>query len=168
MALKRETINRRIKNEPADATLICKPSPIQGHGLFTAAAIPKGDRVIEYVGDNIDSHEMLRRCAAGNFYIFALRDEQYVDGDVKQNLARFINHSCHPNCEILWEDEQIWINACREIAAGEEITFNYCYDLEDYRCYPCRCGSPNCVGYIVAEEFFDHVRKQNGIRDASA
>jgi len=124
--------------------------------------------VIEYVGEKIGSREMLRRCAAGNFFIFALRDGEYVDGSVEYNLARFINHGCDPNCEIRWEEDRIWIVARRDIAAGEEVMFNYSYDLEDYRHHPCRCGSLRCVGYIVAEPFFDHVRGQNALRNASA
>ena len=80
------------------------------------------------------------------------------------NPARIINHSCAPNCEAELENERIWIVATRDIGAGEEITFNYGYDLEDYKEYVCRCGSPQCVGYIVAEEFFEHVlsRKAGG------
>ena len=76
------------------------------------------------------------------------------------NPARFINHSCAPNCEAEVKDGQIWIVAGRDLKVGEEITFNYGFDLEDYRLYPCRCGAPACVGYIVAEEFFPHVRRQ--------
>jgi SET domain-containing protein len=148
--------------------LVCKPSRIEGMGLFAAAPIPKETRVIEYVGEKIDSDEMLRRCAAGNFYIFALGEGQYIDGKSENNLARFINHSCEPNCEIRWEGEQVWIIASRDMRAGEEVTYNYSYDLEDYRHYPCHCGSSRCAGYIVAEEFFDHVRSQSQLRHANA
>ena len=75
------------------------------------------------------------------------------------NPARLLNHSCAPNCEAELQDEHIWIVATRDIPAGEEVTFNYGYDLVDYRDYPCQCGAPGCVGYMVAEEFFEHVLK---------
>ena len=54
---------------------------------------------------------------------------------------------------------QIWISALRDILSGEEVTFNYGFDLVDYREYPCHCGQPQCVGYMVAEEFFEHIRR---------
>ena len=68
-----------------------------------------------------------------------------------------MNHSCSPNCEAQNMDGGIWIIALRDIRAGEEITFNYNYDLTDYKEHPCRCGAPNCVGFILAEEFFSSV-----------
>src|SRR6266850_5192355 len=145
-------------------SLVRKPSGIHGAGLFAARAILKGAQVIEYVGEKIDGQEMLRRCAAGNHYIFKLNNIDYLDGKAESNLARYINHSCDPNCAIQWKEDRIWIVAGRDIPAGEEITFNYSYDLEEYRNYPCRCGSSQCVGYIVAEELFQHVRKQNQLR----
>ena len=151
-----------------NAKLICKPSPIQGMGLFAAAPVPSHTRVIDYVGEKIGTDEMLRRCAAGNFFIFALRNGEYIDGSADHNLARFINHSCDPNCEMHWDENSLWIVTLRHIVAREEITFNYAYDLEDYRRHPCHCGSPHCVGYIVAEQFFDHVRGQNELRNANA
>ncbi len=144
-----------------NAHLVRSSSGIHGAGLFATAPIVKDTMVIEYVGEKIDSQEMLRRCAAGNHYIFKLNTTDYLDGEHKSNFARYINHSCEPNCTIRWEHDRIWIVADRHIGAGEEITFNYSYDLEDYRHYPCRCGSVQCVGYMVAEEFFDHVRRQN-------
>jgi hypothetical protein len=79
---------------------------------------------------------------------------------VDWNPARFLNHSCAPNCEAQFADGRIWLVAIRDIRAGEELTFNYGYDLTDYREHPCRCGAVSCVGYIVAEEFFEHVRRQ--------
>ena len=80
-----------------------------------------------------------------------------LDGKVDWNPARLLNHSCSPTCEAEEDDERIWIVALRDIKAGEEITFNYNYDLQDYQEHPCRCGAPNCVGYIVAEEFFNAI-----------
>jgi SET domain-containing protein len=140
--------------------LVFKSSPIHGTGGFARVDIPVGTRVVEYVGEKIDKTESLRRCEANNEYIFTLNNEQDLDGNVSWNPARFINHSCSPNCEAQVQEERIWLIAIRNIAAGEEITFNYGFDLEDYKNYPCRCGSPDCVGFIVAEEFFEHVRKQ--------
>ncbi len=140
------------------ALVVFKASPIHGTGGFAKAAIPRGTRIVEYVGERISKSESLRRCEQDNEYIFTLNDEQDLDGRVSWNPARLINHSCAPNCEAELEEDRIWIIAARDIQAGEEITFNYGYDLVDYQDYPCRCGSAHCVGYIVAEEFFDHVR----------
>ena len=142
--------------------LVFKTSPIHGLGGFAKAGIAKGTRVIEYVGERISKSESLRKCEGNNEFIFSLNEEQDLDGDVAWNPARLLNHSCAPNCEAELQEDRIWIVATRDIPAGEEITFNYGYDLEDYRDYPCRCGAPNCVGYIVAEEFFEHVVSSRG------
>jgi SET domain-containing protein len=139
--------------------LAIKPSGIHGTGAFARRSIPLGTRVIEYVGERITKAESLKRCEGNNEYIFALNDAEDLDGNVSWNPARFINHSCSPNCEAELVDSHIYIVACRDIEAGREVTFNYGYDLTEYKEYPCRCGSPECVGYIVAEEFFEHVRK---------
>jgi uncharacterized protein len=139
--------------------LVFKASPIHGLGGFARTAIGKGARVVEYVGQRISKSESLRRCEGNNEFSFSLNDEQDLDGNVDWNLARYLNHSCAPNCEAELQDDRIWIVATRDIPAGEEVTFNYGYDLVDYRDYPCRCGSPDCVEYIVAEEFFEHVLK---------
>jgi uncharacterized protein len=140
--------------------LVFKSSPIHGMGGFARGDIPAGARVIEYVGEKITKQESLARCEQNNKYIFALDDEHDLDGQVSWNPARFLNHSCEPNCEARLEGGCIWVIAIREIRAGEELTFNYGYDLADYAEHPCGCGAPGCVGYIVAEEFFEHVRRQ--------
>jgi SET domain-containing protein len=136
------------------------PSTIHGMGGFAQKDIAKGLRVIEYVGERIDKRESNRRCEGNNEFIFTLDELFDLDGNTPGNPARFINHSCVPNCDAEIIDDRIWIVSNRDIKAGEEITFNYGFDLEDYRDYPCHCGSPGCVGYIVAEEFFEHVRNQ--------
>ena len=135
-----------------------KPSPIHGLGGFARRDIERGVRVIEYLGEQIDKQESIRRCEQNNEFIFTLNETTDLDGNTPTNPARLINHSCEPNCDAEVEDDRIWIVANRPIKAGEEITFNYGFDLEDYRDYPCSCGSPGCVGYMVAEEFFEHVR----------
>ena len=139
---------------------VLRDSPIHGLGGFAKTAIPRGTRIVEYVGERISKRESLLRCEQDNEYIFALNNEQDLDGNVAWNPARFLNHSCAPNSDAELRDGRIWIIARRDIQPGEEITFNYGYDLERYRDYPCRCGSPHCVGYIVAEEFFNHIRSQ--------
>jgi uncharacterized protein len=139
---------------------VFRNSPIRGTGGFAHIDISSGTRIIEYVGEKITKQESLARCEKNNEYIFALNNTEDLDGNVDWNPARFLNHSCAPNCEALLEDGHIWIVALREIGAGEELTFNYGYDLEFYREHPCHCGAPGCVGYIVAEEFFEHVRNK--------
>ena len=153
----------------ADTALVCfRPSAIHGIGGFAKADITSGTRVIEYVGEKITKAESLRRCESANEYIFSLDDESDLDGNVPWNPARFLNHSCDPNCEAVPEGGRIWIVARHDIRAGEEITFNYGYDLEDYREHPCCCGAADCAGYIVAEEFFGHVTRQHEFaREAS-
>jgi hypothetical protein len=148
----------------AETALIClRRSAIHGTGGFARTAIHAGTRVIEYVGEKITKAESLRRCESNNEYIFALGDGFDLDGNVDWNPARFLNHSCAANCEAELDGGRLWIVAQRDIAAGEELTFNYGYDLVDYREHPCCCGTPTCVGYIVAEEFFEHLRRHSGL-----
>ena len=140
-------------------------SGIHGTGCYARRNIGSGTRIIEYVGEKITKAESLRRCEQNNQYIFGLDDEFDLDGNVPWNPARFINHSCAPNCEAELDAGRVWIVALRDIKAGEELTYNYSYDLVDYRQHPCRCGAPGCVGFIVAEEFFEHVRNQNALKN---
>jgi len=147
--------------------VIFRSSPIHRYGGFARQVIARGAQVIEYVGERISKAESLRRCEDNNEYIFTLGLDEDLDGSVDWNPARFINHSCAPNCDAELEHGRIWIIANRDILAGEEITFNYGFGLEDYRNYPCHCGAPGCVGYMVAEEFFDHVRRQAALAQSS-
>ena len=134
------------------------PSLIHGTGGFTSIDLAQGTRVIEYVGERITKSESLNRCEAGNQCIFYLDEVWDLDGSVSWNPARFLNHSCSPNCDAELIEGQIWMVARRAIAAGEELTFNYSYDLTDFREHPCHCGSTECVGFIVAEDLFEAVR----------
>lgn len=134
-------------------------SGIHGTGAFAAVNIPAETRLLEYVGRRITKAESLIQCELDNPYIFTINDEWDLDGNVDFNPTRWINHGCDPNAESRMEDEQIWIYSIKPISAGEEITFNYNYDLVDYKEHPCKCGSTRCVGYMVAEDFFDEIRR---------
>ena len=137
-----------------------RDSGIHGMGGFALCKIKKGMAIIEYVGEKITKAEAAVRVAADNPFIFCLDDEFDVDGDMTWNPARFLNHSCEPNAEAEIFGDQIWIMALHTIQPGEEITFNYSYDLENYEEHPCRCGAAQCVGYMVAEEFFPQVGRE--------
>ena len=160
--------NSGISIEQGNEFLEVRQSAIHGTGGYARRNISAGTRVIEYVGERISKEESNRRCEADNEYIFTIDDQWDLDGRVSWNPARFINHSCAPNCEAEWDEARIFINALRDIKQGEELTFNYNYDLEDYHDHPCRCGKPECVGFIVAEEFFEHVRKAVALTKACA
>ena len=129
-------------------------SPIDRQGLFAATDIPPGTRIVEYLGEKISKDESARRLAQYNTYIAHLNEQYDIDGETLANTARYINHSCDPNCTVEHTAEAIWIVALKHIQAGEELSCNYGYDARDYDQFPCRCGAPSCCGYIVGREYW--------------
>ena len=99
-------------------------SRIAGKGLFAAQDIKKGTRIIQYIGQRISKAETAERLDQGNQYIFAFNDHYDIDGKTLKNKARYINHSCDPNCDILRTQRTIWIVAKRDIQEGEELSYN--------------------------------------------
>ena len=135
-------------------------SRIHGKGLFARRDIAAGTQLIQYVGRRIPKEYAAELCLKRNAYIFTLDGEEDVDGKVSWNPARLINHSCDPNCDAEVDDrDRIWAISRREIYRGEELTWNYGYDLMDYLNYPCSCGAATCLGYMVAEELFPTLRQ---------
>ncbi len=110
-----------------------------GLGLFADERIKKGDFVIEYTGNRLSGDKALH--ATGK-YLFQLDDDTLVDGKGRDNLARYINHSCRPNCEVDILDEHILISSIKNIKAGDEITYNYGKEYFDEYIKPhgCRCA----------------------------
>src|SRR5947207_5480885 len=104
-------------------------SPIQGSGVFATRKITKNTRIIDYAGEKISNQVSLKREAryirAGHIWCFKLTNRTAVDANVGGNIARFINHSCRPNCYIDIKDGIIWIRASRTIKKGEELTYHY-------------------------------------------
>ena len=150
-----------------------RDSEIHGRGVYAAYDIAEDTEVIEYVGEPVDKEESERRAWAqmakaeetgdAAVYIFTLNDDWDLDGSVDWNIARLINHSCDPNCIAYTEEsddeDRIVIYALRDIEKGEELSFDYGFDLESYEDHPCRCGSYNCIGYIVSQEMWPDLRK---------
>ena len=146
-------------------------SGVHGRGMFATRDIPEETEIIEYLGERIDKEESERRGNAlfeeaeksggARVYMFTLDDTWDLDGHVEYNTARLVNHSCDPNCEAQIDDDlRIWLVANREIKEGEELSFNYGFDTEDYKNHPCHCGSDNCVGYIVGEDYWPELKKK--------
>ena len=94
-------------------------------------------------------------------YLFNINKRYDLDGDFKYNIARLINHSCNPNCEVYGTGLKVWVYAIRDIKKGEELTYDYGFGYdENYKDFPCYCRSKNCVGYIVREGSRWRIRKQ--------
>ena len=135
-------------------------SRIAGQGLFAAQPIKKGTRILPYVGARITKDESTRRLAQGNVYIFTFNEHVDIDGKTLKNKARYINHSCDPNCEVELTSRAIWIVALRDITAGEELTYNYGYEVKDYKEHPCTCRAHNCCGYILDRQYWGLIQHQ--------
>lgn len=148
------------RRERAEYPFEIRRSRIQGRGAFATRRIRKGERIIEYAGERISNKEADKRyddtrMRRHHTYLFTLTQRTVVDGAVHGSAARFINHSCAPNCEAVIEDGRIWIDALRTIAKGEELTYDYQYervsgdDDADEKKYPCGCGALRCRGTIL-------------------
>jgi SET domain-containing protein len=117
--------------------------------LFARVDIPEGMGIVEYEGPRLNVTEGRRLAEEGNVYVFRASRREFIDGSVSWNLARYANHSCAPNAQSVGADGQVWLRAVRQIAKGEEITYDYGYSFRDEPT-PCHCGAPGCPGVIVA------------------
>ncbi len=124
-------------------------SRVHGWGVFACERIPKNKRIIDYAGEKITHQESLGRetryLERGQIWCFKLNNRWVIDGAVNGNLARFINHSCRPNCYAQIVDGVIWIRAARTVRAGEELTYNYHTDGD--ATIQCRCH-PECQAQL--------------------
>ena len=138
-------------------------SQIQGRGVFATRNIASGEKLIEYRGERISDDEADRRYPfeddeRHHTFLFRLDDGSVIDAGVRGNAAKYINHSCDPNCEALEEDGRIFIYALDDIRKGEELAYDYNYILDEphnpanKKLYPCYCGARKCRGTILARK----------------
>lgn len=145
---------------PTQDWFVIRRSSIHGRGAFALRRIPAGTRLIEYTGERITPEEAAQRydddaMEHAHTFLFTVDDETVIDGARGGNEARYINHSCEPNCEAVDEDGRIFIYALRDIAPGEEITYDYHLERtgglpRNWRTlYACHCGAPSCRGTML-------------------
>ena len=140
-----------------------RTSKIQGRGAFSTRRIAKGARIIEYLGECIDEHESDVRypddeMGRHHTFLFSIGDgTRVLDAGPLEWPAKFINHSCDPNCEAIEEEDgRVFISALKNIADGVELSYDYAYERTtehteaDEKLYVCRCASPKCRGTIMA------------------
>ena len=132
-----------------------RASKIDKKGLYAKKDIAPGTRIIQYIGKLITKKQTENNDKFDNdkdIYLFNLNNRYDLDGDFKWNTARLINHSCDPNCEVEGKGLEIWVTSTRFIKKGEELSYDYGFGFDqDFKQFPCKCGSKKCCGYIVRE-----------------
>lgn len=161
-----------------------KKSKIHGTGVVATENINKGVRVIQYIGEKITKKEgdirserrikrYLHSKKTGSVYIFELNKKYDIDGSPRYNKARYINHSCSPNCEVDIIRGQIWISTIKKIKKGEELSYDYGYefDKDDFIDHVCKCKSKKCIGYIISSDdwpkYKKFIKKNNKLKNGT-
>ncbi|MEO5764396.1 MAG: SET domain-containing protein-lysine N-methyltransferase [Casimicrobiaceae bacterium] len=140
---------------------VVRNSPIHGRGVFAGRTIRKGTCIVEYRGERITTREAERRPDSDpdnpyHTFLFELNDGRLIDAAVRGSAARWINHSCDPNCEPFEDEEgRVFIEARRTIRKGEELAYDYGLSLggrltaKIRSAYGCRCGTERCRGTML-------------------
>lgn len=150
----------RSRSEATEPPFRVRRSKIHGRGVFATQPIRRGRRIVEYVGERVSHAEADRRyedkaADDAHTFLFIVDAKTVVDAGVGGNAARYINHSCAPNCEAVITGGRIWIKSLRNIEPGEELHYNYrigrCKDdpPDADEIYGCRCGAPRCRGTML-------------------
>ncbi len=148
------------KKKPAPRRFVVRKSGIHGRGVFALVDIPKGTRLIEYLGERMSHKEADRRYGAvhdgsSHTMLFAANDEVVIDATKWGSSARWINHSCAPNCEAIEDEGRVFIETRRNIRAGEELGYDYELIVEGRqteklkREHACHCGARRCRGTML-------------------
>ena len=146
-------------------------SDVHGNGVFAVEDLAEGETLIEYKGEVISWKEALRRhphdpTQPNHTFYFHIDDGRVIDGNVNGNAARWINHSCEPNCEADEVNGRVYIKALRNIAAGEELNYDYGLIIDEPYTpkllaeFPCWCGSENCRGTLLTPKDEDEEKKK--------
>jgi uncharacterized protein len=154
-------------------------SRIAGKGVFAKRRIPQGSRIVEYKGKRVTIGALLTALAAGkpsNVYAFRIAADTVIDGSRNGNDARFINHSCDPNCEVFIFGGRVYIYSMRDILRHEELTFDYQLGpaasvpgtKPDLSGLVCLCGAKNCRGTMVSKESMRRIARDAKIKAPKA
>ena len=144
-----------------DKPYTVRRSAIQGRGVFATRTIRRGERIIEYKGQRVSWDVAMERPDSdpddpAHTFLFELDDGRVIDARVRGNAARWINHSCAPNCETCEDDDgRVYIEAKRAIKPGDELSYDYKLIVDgkltkkERASYTCRCGKPQCRGSLL-------------------
>lgn len=149
-----------------------KKSIVHGNGIVATENIKKNIKIIEYIGEKVSkikgdkiSEERIKNYLGkkneGSVYVFELNKKYDIDGSPLYNKARYINHSCDPNCEVDIINNKIWIISIKQIKRGDELSYDYGYafDKDDYIDHVCKCGSKKCIGFIISQDDWPKFKK---------
>lgn len=173
---KKQLRNNRLKTEvgtgkkavkktarPKAPRVAVRNSPIHGRGVFAVTAIARGARILEYTGERM-SHAKADRLygdlhdGSSHTMLFAATDKVVIDATKRGGPARWINHSCAPNCEANEEEGRVFIDAIRAIRPGQELSYDYNLVLEERhtakqkREHPCHCGARKCRHTLLGDK----------------
>lgn len=151
-----EKQGRRRKTSPL---LEVRESGIHGRGAFATRRIRKGRRIIEYTGKHMPWDAASENPEDPHTFLFGLSDgNEVINAAIEGNDARWINHSCDPNCEAIEEDDRVFIYALRDLEPGEELFYDYALEIDEPRSpemvkqFECYCGAQSCRGTFLAVE----------------
>ena len=167
---------RLASGRPSGRRIQMRRSDVHGNGVFAVQDLAEGETLIEYKGEVISWKEALRRhphdpAQPNHTFYFHIDDGRVIDGNVNGNAARWINHSCEPNCEADEVDGRVYIKALRNISAGEELNYDYGLIIDEPYTpkllseFPCWCGSEQCRGTLLTPKD-DEKKKKKKARKA--
>jgi SET domain-containing protein len=147
------------RRTPPPAPIEVRDSGVHGKGAFATQRIPKGKRIIEYLGERMPWDAASEDPDDPHTFLFGLNDSNIViNAAINGNDARWINHSCDPNCEAIEEKGRVFIYALRELKPGEELFYDYALQIDEPRTpesekqFQCLCGTKKCRGTLLANE----------------
>jgi hypothetical protein len=146
---------KKSKNRKPAVRIEVRESGVHGHGVYAMQSIPKSTRIIEYTGQRVSWEGAPNDENDPHTFNFGLDNGEVINPEIGGNDARWINHSCDPNCEAIEENDRIFIDALRDIQAGEELFYDYALEIdepitkESKKKFACHCHSPNCRGTML-------------------
>ncbi len=165
---KSQHVSDNAARTPLSTVVEVRHSSVHGRGVYAAQFIPKGARIIEYTGKRMSWKEVPNDRDDPHTFIFGLDNGQVINPEIDGNEARWINHSCDPNCEAVGEDGGIFIYALRRIRPGEELFYDYALQLDEpitkklENEHRCHCGASTCRGTMLEVKKRKRARKRQG------